>query len=411
MIRPVPIPLLILDNSFTFGGAINSLSNLLHALDKEKFTPILVSGQKEQFLARHFDCKWYHYVPKLPWVDNKIYEKIMRIPFLGIGPIRKIVNLARSIYWMIFITFPEVVKYYRLGRKHQVALVHLNNIFNSQVAGILAAKMLGVPCVAHMRDFAKVGVGPRLFAGLIDHHVAISNAVFRNLKQLGIPNDRLSVVHDAIDQNDFNQDVDCDYLEREFSNTFHQPRYGIFGRIVDWKGIREFLAAARIVVDQVPEAIAFIVGGHSDGDEFFVKEMRALSVDLGLSEKVIFTGYRQDVAALMKYMDVVVHASKRPEPFGMVIIEGMAMGKPVVATCAGGPLDIIIDGETGYLVEIGNISDMGQAVIQLLRFPEKAKKMGRHGRARVQAEFSSQKYAAQMGNIFKAITQKQNFST
>jgi glycosyltransferase involved in cell wall biosynthesis len=398
-----PVPILILDNSFTFGGAINSLCHLLRALDKEKFAPVLVTGQSEAYLTNHFACTWYHHVPKLSWVNDRLYRKIAAIPIFRFRPLRRILNFSRFLFWLAFVTAPETIKFYRLGRQHRVALVHLNNILGSQLSGILAAKLLRVPCVAHLRDFEEVHLVTRFYARLIDHHVAISGAIRDNLLQLGVPAERISLVHDAIDLEEFNAAVEWEPLLGEFDLLPGQPRFGIFGRVVDWKGIREFLLATRQVLTQIPEARAFIVGGHSDGDEGFVREMRCLAGELGIAGRVIFTGYRQDVPALMGLMDVAVHASIRPEPFGMVLIEGMAMGKPVVATRGGGPLDIVVDGKTGFLVEMRDSEALGQAVCLLLRDPGLCQEMGLAGRTRVAREFSSRRYADQMERIFQRL--------
>lgn len=398
------LSILVLDNTFTFGGAINSLCYLIRALDPEKFTPILVTGQPEAFLEANFaGTIWYRYVPKLPWVNNHIYKKISSLPLFKVSSALKVLNLARFIYWLLFVTAPEAYRYYRLGKGHRVGLVHLNNILGSQLAGIICAKLLGVPCVAHLRDFEEIHPITRFYARLIDHHVAISAAIKDNLLQLGVPNEKITVVHDALDLDEFNSDVDCDYLLREFGLAPDMPRYGIFGRVVDWKGIKEFLHAAQMIAAQVPDARGFIIGGTSDGDEAFYKKMQYLACELGLRDKVIFTGYRTDIPSMMKLMDVVVHASNTPEPFGMVVIEGMAMGKPVVATRAGGPLDIVDEGQTGSLVEVGNAETLAQAVTVLLQQPELRQLMGQLGRERVEKLFNNNLYAEKMQIIFQHV--------
>jgi len=396
-----PVPILILDNSISFGGSTQSLCYLLRALNKDQFAPVLVTGQSSAFLAEHFDCTWYHYVPKLPWVNNQIYKKLAALLVFRFRFLRKLLNFSRFLYWLIFITIPETVKYFWLGRKHKVALVHLNNIFGSQLAGILAAKLLRVPCVAHLRDFEEIHPITRFYAQLIDYHVAISDAVSDNLRELGVPAERITVVHDAIDLDAFQPADNYSHLAKEFDLALGQPTFGIFGRVVEWKGIREFILAVRDVLDVVPEARGFIVGGPSDGGEDFFRAMQQLSSDLGLNGKVVFTGYRKDIPALMGLMSIIVNASNRPEPFGMVIIEGMAMKKPVVATRGGGALDIVIENETGLLAEMGNVKALGSAIISLLGQDELRIKMGRAGRQRIEQKFSSRRYALQMETIYQ----------
>jgi glycosyltransferase involved in cell wall biosynthesis len=125
-----------------------------------------------------------------------------------------------------------------------------------------------------------------------------------------------------------------------------------------------------------------------------------------LENKVFFTGYRRDVPALMGMMNVIVHSSIRPEPFGMVLIEGMAMKKPVVASRGGGPLDIVIEGETGFLAEMGDSRAMSKAITYLLNHPALRKKMGLAGHHRVVRDFASPRYAEQMERIFQLLLAK-----
>ncbi len=398
-----PISILLLDNTTTFGGSTQSLCCLLRALDKAQFEPVLVTGQPGEVFEGHADCIRYQFVPKLPWVNNHIYRKFLSLRLFRFRLLRKMLNLSRFMYWLAFITIPEAVGYYRLGRRHRVALVHLNNIFGSQLAGILAAKLLRVPCVAHLRGFEEVHPITRFYARLVDHHIAISGAIRENLLNLGVPCGQIALIHNGVDLDEFRVNPDNNYLFQEFGISPQQFRYGIFSRIVDWKGIREFILAAHKISSEFPASRAFIIGGESDGDEVFLQDMHTLVADLKLENNVIFTGYREDIPALMGFMDVVVHASKLPEPFGRVIIEGMAMEKPVIATRAGGPLEIVVDGETGFLVEMGDSEALAGSVITLLRQPDKRVQMGRSGRKRVEECFSTQRNALQISEIYEKL--------
>jgi len=395
------IRILYLDNTFTFGGAINSLCYLVQALDKEQFESVIVTGQSEELLQEKFQgAICYHQMPKLTWVDNRIYSRIATLAVFKIQIFRWLLNMSRFLYWVVCVDFREALRFRRIGKKHGVHLVHLNNIMGSQLSGIMAAKLLGVPCIAHLRDFEVVHPITRFYARLIDRHVAISTAIKENLLQLDVPAEKISIVHDAINLEEFNSDVDCTYLMDEFDLVSDQPTFGILGRVIGWKGIREFLLAAQQVLASIPDARGFVVGGASDGDEAYYRDMQELSMELGLEEKVIFTGFRKDIPALMNCMDIIVHASTRAEPFGMVLIEGMAMGKPVVASRAGGPLDIVVDGETGYLVPIGDVDMLGSAITRLLKDSDLRCRMGKQGRLKVTGEFSSKRNARQMESIY-----------
>ena len=401
MTKSVTIPVLYLDNTATFGGAINSLLYLLRTLDKSRFTPVLVTAQPEEFLRRNFNfMQWQRFTIKRSWIDNRIYKKFTGMWLFSSGPGRKCANRIRFFYWLLFITLPEAVRYWQIGRKHKVRLVHLNNIMGSQLAGILAAKMLGVPCIGHLRDFEEVDWVTRLYARLIDVHIAISTAIKVNLLRLAVPEEKIFVVHDAIDLQVFDDTVSTDQLRQEFSLNDAEKLFGIFGRIVGWKGIVEFIHAASLVIQSIPGSKAFIVGDCSDGDSGYLKIVHERIAEYGLEEKIILTGFRTDVPALMQLMDVVVHASIKPEPFGMVLIEAMAMKKPVVATRMGGPLDIVLDERTGFLVAPGDTVAMADAIKRLLVDKALAFDMGRNGQHRVRDMFSKERYARQVEDIY-----------
>lgn len=396
--------ILYLDNSYTFGGAINSLRYLINALDKDAYNPILITGQPEKHLSEHFSSiTCYSVKLKLPWVNNTLYKKIISIPLLQNRWLLRVMVFIRAMYWVVLISFPEAFKYYRIGRRHHIKLVHLNNILGSQLAGILAARMLGVPCVAHLRDFERPRPYTRLYAKLIHHHIAISSAIRDNLLKLGVPEEKISIIYDAIDLNEFDEATDIEYLKKEFAIKREHKLFGVFGRVIGWKGIKEFILAAAKVVEANPNALAFVVGSPSDGGEEYYNEVKELTRSLGIEQKVIFTGYRTDIPALMKLMDIIVHSSIAPEPFGMVVIEGMAMGKPVVATRGGGPLDIVSDGETGFLVGMGDIREMAEKIIELLENEPLLSSMGQKGRERVELIFCKERYAKQIENIYKLI--------
>lgn len=400
------IPILYLDNTSTFGGAINSLLYFLRALNKSNYTPVLVTAQPEELLRDKFNfVKWRHVKIKRTWLDNHIYKKITAYHFLSSGLALKIVDRVRFTYWLLFITLPEAIRYYQLGRECKVQLVHLNNIMGSQMAGIIAAKLLGVPCIAHLRDFERVNFVTKMYAKMIDAHIAISGEIKKNLLHLGIPEEKIFVVHDSIDLHDFDVTLSCTHLRDEFGLNGHEKLFGIFGRIVAWKGIKEFVHAAALVIRSKPDSIAFIIGDCSDGDIKYLEEVESLIAEYGLEKNIVLTGYRKDVPVMMQMMDVIVHASITPEPFGMVLIEAMAMKKPVVATKMGGPLDIVVQGETGYMVKMGDTKGMGKAIAALLQDPVLCKKFGEQGRERVVRMFSSQLYAQKMEKIYQKFLQ------
>ena len=396
--------IMYIDDTSTFGGAINSLRCLIRGLG-DNVEPIIVTGQPEEFMDRNFyGVTHYKIRPKQPWVDNTIYRQILRVPVFRYKYFRKALNVSRYLIWLIFITLPLSFRYYLIGKRHHVDIVHLNNVLEGQLSGILAARWLGVPCVAHSRDFVEIDRITKIYARFVDRHIAISSSTKNNLLKLDIPENRIDVIYDAIDIDEYCPQISADYLLEEFHIKRNARLFGIFGRIVGWKGIKEFILAADLVIKEVPDAVAFVVGDYSDSDGSYYREVVSLVDELKLNGKIIFTGYREDVPEMMSIMEVVVHASITPEPFGMTIIEAMAIGKPVIAAKEGGPLDIVIDNKTGYLVDPGNIAGMGKKIAEVLLDPIRAKEMGEAGHVRAKEVFSKERYANEVENLYRLLS-------
>ena len=139
---------------------------------------------------------------------------------------------------------------------------------------------------------------------------------------------------------------------------------GIVGRLAPWKGQDVFLRAFAEAFPTGTER-ALVVGGALFGEDAYGDELRRLVVDLGIADRVEFTGHVDDVGAPLQRMHVVVHASVIAEPFGQVVVEAMAAGRAVVATAAGGPLEVIDDGVNGLLVPPGDVTVLAATLRRL----------------------------------------------
>ena len=153
-----------------------------------------------------------------------------------------------------------------------------------------------------------------------------------------------------------------------------------------------------------PLARFFVIGAALFGEDQYDDEVRRLPTQLGIQDCVEFTGFRNDIGQAVAGLDLLVHASTKGEPFGQVIIEGMAAGKPVVATNGGGVPEIVEDGETGILVPMGDIQAMADAICQIVSDPVRAKAMGIRGRQRVADCFTLEQTARRVEAVYAEIT-------
>ena len=142
-----------------------------------------------------------------------------------------------------------------------------------------------------------------------------------------------------------------------------------------------------------------MVGKDPDTGQARKRYLEQLADQLGLSDRVVFTGPRQDIPRIMVGLDVLVHCA-HTEAFGRVLVEAMAAETPVVATAVGGIPEVIEDNQTGLLVDEGDVEGVGMAVLTLLKDAARRREMGRKGRTRVENHFSLEAHVEQVQNLY-----------
>jgi glycosyltransferase involved in cell wall biosynthesis len=227
-------------------------------------------------------------------------------------------------------------------------------------------------------------------------------------RQLRVPESRGRTIHEGFDFDAVSASAaDAAAVRNELGVGPADPLIVNVGRLAPWKGQDVFLRAFSRVLRERPTARAAIVGaaGDNQGGRAFERDLKELAAELGIADRVTFTGFRDDVAAFMAAADVCVHSSSEPEPFGRVIVEAMGAGRPVVATAAGGVLDIVDDGRTGTLVPPGDHEAMGAAVAEYLSDPDAAARMGAAARADVRDRFAITRHARAVQRLYDRLTE------
>jgi glycosyltransferase involved in cell wall biosynthesis len=249
----------------------------------------------------------------------------------------------------------------RLARRlHQLKpdLVHCNSL-KACLYGSLAARMVGLPVAWHARDRMAEDYLP-------DPAARAVRAAFRVLPTVALANSRATLSTLGDTRRDPRAEVVVPDPFRRSRARVAPPagalRVGIVGRLAPWKGQHVVLAAFAEAFPSGPETCA-VIGAALFGEDSYARELMDLAQRLGIADRVDFRGFRADVEAEMDEVQVLVHASVVPEPFGQVIVEGMAAGRVVVATAAGGPAEIITDGVDGILCQ----PDDPQALAEVLR--------------------------------------------
>ncbi len=383
-----PANLLFIESSSGFGGSTVGLARLVAGLDRERFTPHVVVAHPTQreFLIRS------GVVGPGTGVDCEIVPvPSPRLPMLSR------VDLA----WR---TLSYIRRLHRFAAGRDIGLVHVNNSVSINMAGILLSRWLRVPVVVKQRGFEWASPVNRRLAAMVDWYVPDSDAVCGALVDLGASRDQMTVTYCTVDLAKYEVSEDPAAIRRELGLPGDAPLVGIIGCLVDWKGQGVFLEAMHRVLQRHPGARALVVGDTPDGEPSeFSKGLTTTAERLGIADRVLFTGHRDDVPRMLRSLDVFVHASTSPEPFGTVIAEAMATRVPVIAARAGGPPEYVLHGETGLLHEPGDAEDLATAIQTLLEEPKAAQRLAAAGHDHVAARFGLQTHVDAHEAVYSAV--------
>lgn len=298
-----------------------------------------------------------------------------------------------------------IVMIWRLSRRLRAQrpdLVHTNTL-KAALYGGAAGRLAGVPVIWHVRDRIAPDYLPpaavrfiRLAYRILPTAViANSNATLSTLKGDG---DCVRVL-DAVVGSPVARAAPRT-IDRALRPT-GPLTIGMVGRLAPWKGQDLFLRAfAQCFPGE--EARARIVGASMfDGDDWR-RRLQQLAVELGIAERVDFVGFKHDVGAEYECLDIFVHASVIPEPFGQVILEAMANGLGVIVPDAGGPREIVTDGVDGLLYRMGNVDSLARQMRRLADDAKLRASLGRAARARVN-DFGPEKVRDQIMQVYSAV--------
>jgi glycosyltransferase involved in cell wall biosynthesis len=288
-------------------------------------------------------------------------------------------------------------------------LVHLNNGYACMHEWMLACSLWGIKVLAHDRGTEyPCNIQTKVFVRLLDMIMCVSDSFKENVIRQHLKPKNVRRVYDGIKVDAFH-DIDPSVsamVRKEFGIADGQFVVGIVGNIIRWKGQLVVLKAIKEVKKQIPDIKCLIMGKVAQRSEDYKEELDAYVRNDGLEKNIIFTGFRTDIPNLLSILNILIHASTDPEPFGLVVLEGMAMRKPVIATNVGGPAEIVLQNETGILVPPNDPKSMARAIVYCLSNRNKARVMGERGRQRFVEMFSSDKMVEETEKVYEEIFQQ-----
>jgi glycosyltransferase involved in cell wall biosynthesis len=292
-------------------------------------------------------------------------------------------------------------------------LIHSNGMkFHvlSRVAGFSK-----IPVLFHLRDFVRsrplASYALRWAARRASHLVAVSHAIAAEARK-EFSSTPVSVIYDAIDVEEFHplkgKTADLDDLAGLPAAAPGTVRIGLVATYARWKGHHVFLdAAARVMAVQSTVPLRFyIVGGSiykTTGSQVSEPELRQRASALGLEGHVGFIGFQKAIADVYRSLDIVVHASTEPEPFGRTIVEPMACCRPVIVSAAGGAAELFTNKIDAIGVAPGDAAGLALAISELVENPAERQRLGKQARSTVVERFSRGRLASDMISVYYSI--------
>jgi len=292
---------------------------------------------------------------------------------------------------------PSAVSLVRIAtyiRRHGIQVIHATDRPRDASYVTLLGRVTGALSVVHMHapvtDLSRPTLWGMRNASAI---FAVSESVRGNLIDLGLSADRVTTVHNAVDTEYFDPDRQVgngSSIRERFGIPAHAPVAGIAARMNPWKGHYELIGAACKLRETFPDLHVVILGAD-------VPEMRAdfeaRAREGGIAERVHFAGFQKDVRPFLQEFDLFVHPSYG-EPFGLSIVEAMAMRKPVVACASGGVPEIITHGADGWLVRERSSEAVAEAMAALLKDEALCRRLGARARQTVCERFTPRQQCA-----------------
>jgi glycosyltransferase involved in cell wall biosynthesis len=290
----------------------------------------------------------------------------------------------------------------RLLRRERVDLLQ-TYLFTANTWGRLAGVLARVPAmVSSERNVDMWEEAYKRGASLLLDRftrctIANSEAVGAYLVRKGLHPRKVRVIPNGVDPSRFDGPVTPHAIKTELGIPLHHAVVALVARVEPQKDPITFIEAAAMAAARRPAVSFLVVGGGSLADE-----TAARARDLGIGERVVFTGPRRDVARLLAACDVSVNSSLK-EGMSNTIMESMASGKPVVATRVGSNAELVVDGETGFVVRPRDAAGLANAVGRLLDDPALAKAMGLAARSRICRHYSVDAMVAATQSLFDGL--------
>lgn len=290
------------------------------------------------------------------------------------------------------IMISSILKMASIVKQEQVDVI-LSWMWKPYIYGFPVAALTGVTSLWSQLETPNGHWLKNLVTALPTDGMFINSQAGKKTLEKAYPDRPLSMVYPgvALDHFDPAKLKNSTEIRHKLGLPLKSPIIGIVGRLQRWKGMHVLLEAMPQIIEQYPDAHCLIVGGKHKTDPDYETYLRERTRFLRIEKQVIMAGHQQNIPEWMQSMDIVVHASNN-EPFGIVVVEAMALGKPIIAANNGGPTEIITHGENGLLVPYGDVAALQHSLLNYLSDRQFAARLGMAAQKRA-TDFSTERYA------------------
>lgn len=383
--------MLYVNHTARLGGAERSLLELMQAM-KGKIRPALYVFEEGPLCAaaRAVGLE-VHVYPHPQQVTDFSRQAALRAPWLLLGLVPQLLGILRDLI--------------RVSRDWKADLLHANSV-KAPLFALAAGGWIKKPVVSHVRDLFPARFPFTFMLGLM---ARFSRVVFANSRAVAgqfpetlLRTGRVRVALNGVDPMKLQalslQEAPGD-LRAELGVQPGEALLLCVGRLQFWKGQDTAVAALPLITH--PARLVLVGKGLDQEDTG--PALSGQARELGVVSRVVRAGEREDVPALMRAADVVLHTSREPEPFGRVVLEALMLRRPVIATDLGGPREIITHQVHGLLIPPADAGALAAAVDWLLSHPSQAEVMARQGYEHAVAHFSLDRLAGEILNAYEDI--------
>jgi glycosyltransferase involved in cell wall biosynthesis len=370
------IKVLFISVHLNYGGAEVGLATTLKNIDKGRFDFTIVSIEKK----------------------GPIGEEIERLGFkvIYLNEIARLSNIAL------------IKKVSRILRNEKPDILH-TSLFYANFFGRMAALFNRPPVVITEersmyteKRFYHILID-KIFSGITDKIIVCSESVLNfTASQEGIRKDKFSLIYNAVDDRRFSIPDSREDIRRKFGLSSEDFIVGTVGSLISKKGHRFLIEAVNRSAGQIPSIKLLIAG---EGEER--KNLENLAGSLGIGDRTLFMGARNDVPELMKAMDVFILPSLQ-EGFPRTLIEAMYMGLAVCVSNISGIPEIVRDGENGFLIEPGDIEAIAEKILLLQKDSGLREKLGFNARKTVESGYLAKNYLTSLEGLYSKLYEEKN---